>query len=132
MQQVVLNSLIGAHRQLELTLGARQAAGSLDDLVPECVESFKSPQGRSLLSRFSPWLVGDHMQLTVQVMRKDCSQYVDAIAGLSSSWHIIHLDLGFQFSKQPFLSATAMVEADDLCSFDRLVGDDDAVIVVRV
>ena len=45
MQQALLNSLIVTNRQLDLTFGACQATGSLDDFVSECIESVKIGTG---------------------------------------------------------------------------------------
>ena len=132
MQQLLLNSSIGTHRQLELPLGTCQAASSLDDLVPKGIEPFKGPQRSALFSAPSVWWVGDHVQFTVEIVCQDRRQYVDSIASLSPGRHIVHLDLGFELSEQPFLSATAMIKADDPGGLQCLVGDNDAVIVVRV
>lgn len=61
------------------------------------------------------------MQLTVEIMRKGRSQYVDSIASLSPGRNVVHLDLGLEFSGQPLPGTTTMIQADDLAALSLLL-----------
>ncbi len=122
MQQLVFHSPVHPQREGQPALWPGEAAGTLDYLPADGIQTFEGQNRGSLLRGLERFVGGDQLHLPVQVMRHDRCQHVGLVSGERSCRHIIQVPLGLQLGKHAFLGAAAVVEGNDLAGADFLVG----------
>ena len=120
----MLDSPIRTHGQCQNALGPGQPPGALYEALTSGRQSFKFPQRRSLFCR--PTLRGAdlHLGLAVQVVGHDHRQEKRLVAIARTDRNVVHLPLGLQLGKDPFLRAAPFVVSGHVARANRLVRHD--------
>ena len=122
MQQLLSYSGVCTQGQGESAMRVGKPAGSLDQLAAQGFKSFELPERGALGGGFAAGLVGNHLQLPVQIVSQYGREQEDLVARECLGGDVVHLPLGFELGENAFLSPAPVVIVDHLLGADLLVG----------
>ena len=94
MQQLGLNGRIGAHRERQAPIWARQPSGALDQSPSAVAEADERPPGGTLLGGVSLLLICGHRELAIEIVRHDGREQPRLVGGAASAGDLIHASRG--------------------------------------
>jgi len=86
-----------------------QTARPLDEVASGRFEFVELPERGAAFRGSSLATLCRHLQISVEVVRKNCTKHVELVAAEAPDGQIVHLALGFKFAEHALLSAASIV-----------------------
>ena len=116
MQQVIFYHGIGSESQGQVSLGLRETASALDEAVTEGPQRLECPCGRALGTGVGRTRMGQHLNLSSQVMGHHRTQRDHLVADQTPGGDQVEASVLLGLSENPLLRAAAMVEEEHAAS----------------